>query len=313
MHTLRIDALCYNRPIEATSCARLASKFPNLHTLELLLSDTCKSDKDLRKRNRDGMFYLQAKFLFFTTDNVHFHDLLMVYLEFAAHLHLLPPSIRTFNFNFVHGPPRNHNFSPDDITDQGVDALSSQLHKFSQQLETLIIYGLTFGNELFWPPESNDNRPSWPDLKTIDMGYAPSTPSGKWLFVDRSDRDEDDRYESTDSDLYDQWPEYVRTELEDRVDNPFREANVPGLFNELYMAVGQAALYMPKLEDLRMRTESGTTRHRFGYSTEPLEGHICATWADCLGFQPEERVLNLWKQVASEHTGQDITVKLCDD
>lgn len=60
VHTLKIEALADRRQIEATSCARLASKFPNLHTLKLVLNDTCKRDKDLRKRNRDGMFYLQA-------------------------------------------------------------------------------------------------------------------------------------------------------------------------------------------------------------------------------------------------------------
>ncbi|GLI72237.1 hypothetical protein PoHVEF18_000407 [Penicillium ochrochloron] len=204
----------------------------------------------------------------------------------------------------------DHNFSTDDITDQGVDALSSQLHKFSQQLETLSVYGMTFGNELFWPLKLNNSHPSWPGLKTIDIEYIPSTPFGKWLFVDRSDRDEDDRYESTDSDQHDEFPEYVRTVLEDRSSKLFREVSVPGLFNELYMAVGQAALYMPKLEDLRMETESGRVYYRFRYSTE---GDICASWSDRLGFQPEERVLNLWKQVASEHTGQDLTVKLCDD
>ncbi|KAJ5640367.1 uncharacterized protein N7484_008229 [Penicillium longicatenatum] len=248
VHSLKIEALADRRQIEAISCARLVSRFPNLHTLKLLLNDTCKRDKGLRKRNRD-----------------------------------------------------------DDVTDEGVDPLSLKLHKFSQQLETLSIDGMTFGNELFWPPESNDNSPSWPDLKTISIDYMPTTPSGKWLFVDRSDRDEDDQYESMDSDPHDEWPEYVRTPLEDRSSGPFREVSVPGLFNELYMAVGQAALRMPKLEDLRMDTESGRVHHRFRYSTE---GEICATWSDRLGFQPEERVLELWKQVASEHTGQSLKVKL---
>ncbi|KAJ6108259.1 hypothetical protein N7523_009582 [Penicillium sp. IBT 18751x] len=283
VHTLKIEALADRRQIEAVSCARLVSRFPNLHTLKLLLNDTCKRDKGLRKRNRD---------------------------ELAAHFHLLPPSIKNLHFHFNYGPPMNHNFSPDEITDEGVDPLSLKLHKFSQQLETLSIDGMTFGNELFWPPESNDNPPSWPDLKTISIDYIPTTPSGEWLFVDRSDRDEDDQYESMDSDPHDEFPEYVRTVLEDRSGKPFREVSVPGLFNELYMAVGQAALYMPKLEDLRMETESGRVHHRFRYSTE---GDVCATWSDRLGFQPEERVLNLWKQVASEHTGQDLTVKLCDD
>ncbi|KAJ5093631.1 hypothetical protein N7456_009492 [Penicillium angulare] len=281
VHTLEIEGLADRRQIAAISCLRLVSRFPNLHTLNLLLNDTCKRDKGLRKRNRD---------------------------ELAAHFHLLPPSIKHLHFHFNYWPPMNHNFYPDDITDEGVDPLSLKLYKFSQQLETLSIDGMTFGNELFWPPESNDNPPSWPDLRTIRINYMPTTPSGGWLFVDRADPDY--KYESTDSDPHDEWPEYVRTPLEDRSSGPFREVSVAGLFNELYMAVGRAALCMPKLEDLRMDTESGKVNHRFRYSTE---GEICATWSDRLGFQPEERVLDLWKQVAFEHGGQSLTVKLTDD
>lgn len=234
----------------------------------------------------------------------------MDYLELAAHIHLLPSSIITFNFTFNNEPPQDHNFSPDNITDQGVDALSSRLHEFSQQLETLGLYGMTIGNELFWQPGSSDKRPSWPDLTTIDIQYTPSTPSGKWLFVDRSDRNEYDYYESSDSDPHNEFPEYVRTVLEDRSGKPFREVSVPGLFNSLYMAVGQAALCMPKLEFLRMEAESGRGHHRFRYSSED---EAYANWSDLLGFQPEERVLNLWKQVAFKHTGGDLIVKLCND
>jgi hypothetical protein len=114
---------------------------------------------------------------------------------------------------------------------------------------------MTIGNELFWQPGSSEKRPSWTDLTTIDIQYTPSTPSGKWLFVDRSDRDEYDRYKSSDSDPHDEFPEYVRTVLEDRSGKPFREVSVPGLFNELYMAMGQAALCMPKLEFLSIDKE----------------------------------------------------------
>ena len=56
VHTLTIEASSDRRQIEAASCARLASQFPCLHTLNLSLNDTCKRDKGLRKRNRDGIF-----------------------------------------------------------------------------------------------------------------------------------------------------------------------------------------------------------------------------------------------------------------
>ena len=234
----------------------------------------------------------------------------MDYLELAAHIHLLPSSIKIFNFTFNYKPPRDHNFSPDNITNRGVDALSSRLHEFSQQLEKLGLYGMTIGNELFWQPGSSDKLPSWPDLTTIEIQYTPSTLFGKWLFIDRSDRDEYDHYESSDSDPHDEFPECVRTVLEDRSGKPFREVSVPSLFNELYMAVGRAALCMPRLEFLSMETESGRGHHRFRYSSED---EACANWSDLFGFQPEERVLDLWKQVASKHTGGDLLVKLCND
>ncbi|KAJ5627783.1 hypothetical protein N7490_010011 [Penicillium lividum] len=231
------------------------------------------------------------------------------YNELAAHIHLLPSSIKFFSFTFNNEQPQNHDFSPDNITDQGVDALSSRLYGFSQQLVRLGLYGMTIGNELFWQPGSSDKHRSWPNLKTVDLQYTPSTPSGKWIFVDRSDRDEYDHYESSDSDPHDEFPEYVRTVLEDRSGKPFREVSVSGLFNELYMAVGQAALFVPKLEFLIMETESGRDHHRFRYSSD----EAYANWSDLLGFQPEERVLKLWKQVASKNTGGDLTVKLCND
>jgi hypothetical protein len=66
VHTLEIEAVLAGREIEAASCARLASQFPCLHTLNLSLNDTCKSDKGLRKRNRDGMFHLGAHALIST-------------------------------------------------------------------------------------------------------------------------------------------------------------------------------------------------------------------------------------------------------
>ena len=86
----------------------------------------------------------------------------------------------------------NHNFSPDDITDEGVDPLNLKLHKFSRELETLGIDGMTFGNELFWPPKTNDIPPSWLNLKIISIDYMSTTPSGEWLFVGRPGHDEDD-------------------------------------------------------------------------------------------------------------------------
>lgn len=136
------------------------------------------------------------------------------------------------------------------------------------------------------------------------------TPSGKWLFTDRPDRDENDDFESADSDPDGDFPEYVRTPLEDRSGKYFREVGVSDLFNDLYMAVGQAALQMPRLELMKMETQTGPGHNWFRYTSK---GEIKATWSDFHGFQPSDEVLDLWKKVAFEHTGGDLIVELCNN
>lgn len=56
VRTLTIEASADRRQIAAIACARLASGFPHLLTLNLALKDTCKRDKALRKRNHNGIF-----------------------------------------------------------------------------------------------------------------------------------------------------------------------------------------------------------------------------------------------------------------
>ncbi|KAI9376540.1 hypothetical protein BJX61DRAFT_324616 [Aspergillus egyptiacus] len=52
---------------------------------------------------------------------------LMMPVEFAAHLNLIPPTVKSFNLHFNHEPPENHDFPPDDITENNIDPLSSGL------------------------------------------------------------------------------------------------------------------------------------------------------------------------------------------
>ena len=303
VHTLTVEGLSDRRQIDAVSCARLASRFPRLHTLNLSLNDTCKRDKALRKSNRNGIYNILIYWFQ--------KDLLIMSVEFAAHLDLLPPTVKTFNLHFNNELPEDHNFPPDDITENNIDPLSSGLREFSQQLVTLDLYETTIGTDLFWPLEtSKDQLPSWPNLSTINIRYTPVTPSGKWLFKDRPDRDENDHFESADSDPDGDFPEYVRTPLEDRSGKPFREVGVSDLFNDLYMAVGQAALQMPQLVFLNMETQSGQGHSWFRYTSK---GEVKATWSDFYGFQPKDEVLDLWKKVAFEHTGEDLIVELCNN
>lgn len=67
---------------------------------------------------------------------------------------------------------------------------------------------------------------------------------------------------------------------------------------------------MPQLEFLNIRTQSGQGYNQFRYTSK---GEVKATQSDFHGFQPKEEVLDLWKKLAFEHTGEELIVELCNN
>lgn len=96
-------------------------------------------------------------------------NLLTSFLDFARNIHLFPASVRQLNLQFHYEPPRDQNYAPPDITEDGMDLLSPRLRGFSQRLERLSINeSVVVGPEIFWAfnPQGDSfiELPYWPNL-----------------------------------------------------------------------------------------------------------------------------------------------------
>lgn len=197
------------------------------------------------------------------------------------------------------------------------DPLSSRLRDFSQQLTAIHLEDIVVGKELFWPiaPKDDTQLPSWPKLTSFRLQYTITTPSGGWYFERNPAEEGEDADGGGDSDLEDQYSrmqEHLRPPLEDRFPQSSRTKVSSELINEFYVSAGRAAQRMPKLKYMHLETSSGQGRHWFQYEVKGKTA--TATWADMILFQPEERVLEVWRDAARQHTGSEsnLEVKLQD-
>lgn len=194
------------------------------------------------------------------------------------------------------------------------DPLCASLRQFSQRLTAIALENLTVGKELFWPVNTKDELPFWPNLTTFYLEYTMVTPSGKWLF-ERNPEENEDEWQidhSEDERQYMHMPSHLLPPVEDQFSEPFRTKVSSELINDFYMSAGRAAQRMPKLRYIEIEIMWGRTQHSFKYTTNGETA--TATWADLIVFRPEERVLQVWRDVARQHTGLDsnLDVKIDD-
>jgi hypothetical protein len=220
--------------------------------------------------------------------------------------------VEKFYLTFYNEAPHNERLFPPDLTEGNAeDPLSSSLRSFSQQLTHLCLEDIVVGKELFWPSNSNDDDndddgsqlPHWSNLTLFYLTYTTTTPSGQWYFErdpnaseDEDDDDDDENYDS------DSMEDYLMPPEEDRFPNLFRTKPSPQLMNDFYVAAGRAAQQMPKLKVMLLDTKSGSG-HSFRY--EVSGSTATAEWSGMTGFEPEERLLQVWREVARRHTGSD--------
>jgi hypothetical protein len=186
------------------------------------------------------------------------------------------------------------------------DPLCARLRQFSQQLTTINLENITVGKELFWSLNINEETPFWPNLTKFWMKYTAVTPSGEWLFERDPEEDPNDWQidHSYEENLYENMmPEHLLPPIEDRFHETFRTKVSPELINEFYMSAGRAAQRMPKLKYMEVVIYWDRADHWFRYKTNGETA--TATWADAVVFHPEERVLQIWRDVARQHTGLD--------
>ncbi|KAJ6007241.1 hypothetical protein N7540_011217 [Penicillium herquei] len=277
---LSIGNLHLSRLFLPASCALIASKFPRLHQLNLMLSDDEKRDKALRKQNRN---------------------------EFARHLHLFPSSIKELSLAFASYAPQNQYFAPANLVDGKIeDPFSSALRDFSQQLTVMRLEQIVVGKELFWPINPTDDMklPTWPNLTHVYLEFGMATPSGEWLF----ERDPEEANIEPIPDREEHLPEHKKRALEDRVGEMFRLKATPRLMNGLYLSPARAAQRMPQLKIMSIRISEGHNHLSFEYKVDGSTAK--ATWDCDKPFTPDEPVLQAWRDAGFRHTGVESEIEV---
>ncbi|KAF4772554.1 hypothetical protein HAV15_012176 [Penicillium sp. str.  len=253
--SLEIMGAINRRKIEPASCSFIVSKFPRLYRLVLYLNDSCKWDPELRKRHRN---------------------------DFADSILLWPDSIRQLHLDFCYVAPFDQNYSPAASTVKGkTDPLSSRLREFSQQLKEM---------------GGAQCLPFWPHFTDLWLGYEPVTPSGNWMFAKEEPQESEDEDDYDSSDPGSDYNEMDDTDKdwiapEDRMGKIFRTKPIHELFNAYYLSAANAALCMPKLDNMFLEVTNGWNRHEFWYRVR--DGVANATWSsgdDPKAFEPSDEV-----------------------
>lgn len=159
------------------------------------------------------------------------------------------------------------------------------LHRLTQQLKTVELSQIMIDPEFFWPADANDTTPSWPNLTEIHIGYrygrnmiygSIDTFARDSLRVSRSGSVEPRRGQQ-------QIPS--RRQLNKRLD-------------ELYLAAGRAAQYMPRLNSMDIAIVNlPRTWYCFGY--DATSG--TATWTTSSDYRPSNEVREAWDVAARGH------------
>ncbi|OQD69583.1 hypothetical protein PENPOL_c002G10254 [Penicillium polonicum] len=242
------------------------------------------------------------------------------YPNFADSILLWPASIRQLHLGFCYVAPFDQNYSPAASTVKGkTDPLSSRLREFSQQLKEMGGAQCVLGKEVFWPTDEQNHNiqlPFWPHFTDLWLGYEPVTPSGNWMFAKEEPQESEDEDDHDSSDPGSDYNEMDDTDKdwdapEDRMGKIFRTKPIHELFNAYYLSAANAALCMPKLDNMFLEVTNGWNRQEFWYRVRDEVAN--ATWSsgdDPKAFEPSDEVLQLWKQVASARTGGDLGVEV---
>ncbi|KAJ5747190.1 uncharacterized protein N7511_008886 [Penicillium nucicola] len=272
------------RPIEPVSTAMIASKISRLHDVILRLSDNHEQHPSLRERNR---------------------------LDFAAGFHHWPSTIRALDLSFDYGIPDNHvAILPQGGLEGNLDPLQINSRVFSSRLTRITLSKITIGKELFLSQVVDaETEPLWPNLISFELNYAIASPSGEWLFQrhpgDRRLLDSDNEADEGGASR----PAHLEIIEACDYDTHFRYKPIPKFFNEFYIAAARAAMRMPKLGLMHLETGEWPGRHYFKYEVRDVAK---ATWADIFCFQPNDKVLDLWQQVALQHTGKALETEFSE-
>ncbi|OQD60687.1 hypothetical protein PENPOL_c021G10365 [Penicillium polonicum] len=160
------------------------------------------------------------------------------------------------------------------------------LHRLTQQLKTVDLSQIMIDPEFFWPVNANGTTPSWPNLIKIDISYRYA---GNLLYGPLQTFAQDSSKVSRDGSVVPRDDQQI----------PSRRLLSKQL-DELYLAAGRAAQYMPKLDsmdlDISISNSSGS-QHYFRY--DATSG--TATWMRSSDYHPSNEVQEAWDVAARGH------------
>ncbi|KGO36686.1 hypothetical protein PEX1_043280 [Penicillium expansum] len=301
------------RKIEPVSCSLIMEKLPRLHDLTLYLDDRSTWNPELRYRHRKGLLSKEGSYIITYK--------LTANLDFADSIPRWPRSLTCLTLDFPFDEPSDEFYPPPTLTVEGnPDPLSSRLHELSQRLRELHADRGVFGREVFWPlvtldkDKDNTELPTWSELKRMTLSYVPITPGGTRMF-EKKEPEQILTYQDPTIDLT-IYEEMDNTDLdwvppEQRRNRWFRRKPNHEMFNQYFLAVGKAALRMPKL--IIMKVEVVECINMLGFRYEVRDGVAKVTWLcdwDLQAFEISNDVLQIWEKVAYQHTGRDLELKV---
>ncbi|KAJ5932539.1 hypothetical protein N7516_007028 [Penicillium verrucosum] len=183
-----------------------------------------------------------------------------------SHSATWPSSLRHLRLKYEASQRYGMNFPP-----PANPHLCLALHRLTQQLKTVELSQIMIDPELFWPANANDTTPSWPNLIKIDISYK---------------RARNMRYGRLQTFAGEQHLSSGRPSSKQ--------------LDELYLAAGRAAQYMPRLNSMNLDisiSNSSGSQHYFKY--DATSG--TATWRRSSDYRPPNEVQEAWDIAARGH------------
>ncbi|KAL2704454.1 hypothetical protein AAEP93_005525 [Penicillium crustosum] len=196
-----------------------------------------------------------------------------------------PSSLRHLRLECEPSHPYGMNFSP--LANPAPKSMCLALHRLSQQLKTVDLSQLMIDPEFFWLVNANGTTPSWPSLTKVNIScrYAGNLLYGPLQTFAR-DSSRVSRHGSVEP----------RNDQQQILSGRLLSKQL----DELYLAAGHAAKYMPRLKSMALDISISNpleSHHYFGYDATSGK----ATWTMSSDYRPSNEVREAWDVAARAH------------
>ena len=208
----------------------------------------------------------------------------------------------------------------DEPDGDGNDKLSLALHKLSHRLVSFSLLA-DVGPEILWPSaltvDGTKSSPPWQLMQQYSISPGAIAPSGRWLYVRRSDASE---YESDDDDDSDalSWTSDMQPGPGNEKEDSFREQLDPDAAGPWLVAAARAASRMPEPRSISFKLNPPGFGFQLNvqYSVTQNTAHSTHGYSAGTGLilakltiethpilNPDERVMQAWREAARKLKG----------